>query len=74
MNILVFTKTFIIYRSPTRAELTNSIRHSRLVARFNDLYAVDRLDMQVSILIIIRNKINIIRLMTCTQLIDLICK
>lgn len=32
--------------SPTRAELTNSIRHSRLVARFNDLYAVDRLDMQ----------------------------
>jgi len=35
--------------SPTRAELTNSIRHSRLVARFNDLYAVDRLDMQVSV-------------------------
>nr|CAB3266515.1 mitochondria-eating protein [Phallusia mammillata] len=32
--------------SPTHAELTNSIRHSRLVARFNDLYAVDRLDMQ----------------------------
>merc|ERR1739838_435836 len=32
--------------SPTRAEITNSIRHSRLVARFNDLYAVDRLDMQ----------------------------
>lgn len=32
--------------SPTRADLTNSIRHSRLVARFNDLYAVDRLDMQ----------------------------
>uniref|UniRef100_H2YV38 Mitochondria-eating protein n=1 Tax=Ciona savignyi TaxID=51511 RepID=H2YV38_CIOSA len=31
---------------PTHAELTNSIRHSRLVARFNDLYAVDRLDMQ----------------------------
>ena len=39
----------LFYRSPTRAELTNSIRHSRLVARFNDLYAVDRLDMQVSI-------------------------
>ena len=33
--------------SPTRAELTNSIRHSRLVTRFNDLYSVDRLDMQV---------------------------
>ncbi|CAK8686405.1 unnamed protein product [Clavelina lepadiformis] len=32
--------------SPTHAELTNSIRHSRLVARFNDLYAVNRLDMQ----------------------------
>jgi len=32
--------------SPTHAELTNSVRHSRLVARFNDLYAVDRLDMQ----------------------------
>nr|XP_039263822.1 mitochondria-eating protein-like isoform X2 [Styela clava] len=32
--------------SPTHAELTNSIRHSRLVARFNDLYAIDRLDMQ----------------------------
>ena len=57
MNVLVFTKTFIIYRSPTRAELTNSIRHSRLVARFNDLYAVDRLDMQVSLFVLIKNKI-----------------
>ena len=33
--------------SPTRAKVTNSSRHSRLVARFNDLYAIKRLDMQV---------------------------
>ncbi|KAK5618261.1 Mitochondria-eating protein [Crenichthys baileyi] len=32
--------------SPTRAQLTNSSRHARLVSRFSDLYAVDRLEAQ----------------------------
>ncbi|XP_068176160.1 mitochondria-eating protein [Antennarius striatus] len=32
--------------SPTRAQLTNSSRHARLVTRFNDLYAVERLEAQ----------------------------
>nr|XP_046248748.1 mitochondria-eating protein [Scatophagus argus] len=32
--------------SPTRAQLTNSSRHARLVSRFNDLYAVERLEAQ----------------------------
>ncbi|XP_028300325.1 mitochondria-eating protein isoform X2 [Gouania willdenowi] len=32
--------------SPTRAQLTNSSRHARLVSRFSDLYAVERLDAQ----------------------------
>ncbi|KAL1022582.1 hypothetical protein UPYG_G00029530 [Umbra pygmaea] len=32
--------------SPTRAQLTNSSRHSRLVSRFSDLYAVERLEAQ----------------------------
>ena len=45
--ISFFKLVLLFFSSPTRADLTNSIRHSRLVARFNDLYAVDRLDMQV---------------------------
>ncbi|XP_069555369.1 mitochondria-eating protein [Brachyistius frenatus] len=32
--------------SPTRAKLTNSSRHARLVSRFSDLYAVERLEAQ----------------------------
>ncbi|XP_076014904.1 mitochondria-eating protein [Genypterus blacodes] len=32
--------------SPTRAQLTISSRHARLVSRFNDLYAVERLEAQ----------------------------
>ncbi|XP_056133888.1 mitochondria-eating protein [Lampris incognitus] len=32
--------------SPTRAQLTNSSRYARLVSRFSDLYAVDRLEAQ----------------------------
>lgn len=32
--------------SPTRAQLTNSSRHARLVSRFNDLYAEERLEAQ----------------------------
>ncbi|XP_029285831.1 mitochondria-eating protein [Cottoperca gobio] len=33
--------------SPTRAQLTNSSRYARLVSRFNDLYAVERLEAQI---------------------------
>ncbi|XP_034036750.1 mitochondria-eating protein [Thalassophryne amazonica] len=32
--------------SPTRAQLTNSSRHVRLVSRFSDLYTVERLEAQ----------------------------
>ncbi|CDQ80014.1 unnamed protein product [Oncorhynchus mykiss] len=32
--------------SPTRAQLNNSSRHARLVSRFSDLYAVERLGAQ----------------------------
>ncbi|KAM6922095.1 mitochondria-eating protein [Xenentodon cancila] len=32
--------------SPTRAQLTNSSRHARLVSRFSDLYALERLEAQ----------------------------
>ncbi|XP_034438273.1 mitochondria-eating protein isoform X1 [Hippoglossus hippoglossus] len=32
--------------SPTRAQLTNSSRHARLVSRFSDLYAGERLEAQ----------------------------
>ncbi|KAM9849277.1 mitochondria-eating protein [Aulostomus maculatus] len=32
--------------SPTRAQLTNSSRHARLVSRFNDLCAVERVEAQ----------------------------
>lgn len=32
--------------SPTRAQLTNSSRHARLISRFSDLYAVERLEAQ----------------------------
>ncbi|XP_066533860.1 mitochondria-eating protein [Hoplias malabaricus] len=32
--------------SPTRAQLTNSSRHARLVSRFSDLYATERLEAQ----------------------------
>lgn len=32
--------------SPTRAQLTNSSRHARLVSRFSDLYATERLEGQ----------------------------
>ncbi|XP_063777011.1 mitochondria-eating protein isoform X2 [Pseudophryne corroboree] len=32
--------------SPTGAQLTNASRHSRLISRFNDIYANDRLDAQ----------------------------
>ncbi|KAM4739196.1 mitochondria-eating protein [Anableps anableps] len=32
--------------SPTRAQLTNSSRHARLVSRFSDLYTVERLEAQ----------------------------
>ncbi|KAK5907248.1 hypothetical protein CesoFtcFv8_005120 [Champsocephalus esox] len=33
--------------SPTRARLTNSSRYARLISRFNDLHAVERLEAQV---------------------------
>lgn len=33
--------------SPTRAQLTNSSRYARLISRFNDLHAVERLEAQV---------------------------
>ncbi|KAF7203386.1 mitochondria-eating protein [Nothobranchius furzeri] len=33
-------------QSPTRAQLTNSSRRARLVSRFSDLYAVERLEAQ----------------------------
>lgn len=32
--------------SPTRAQLTNASRHARLVSRFSDIYANERLDAQ----------------------------
>ncbi|KAG8003462.1 Mitochondria-eating protein [Nibea albiflora] len=32
--------------SPTRAQLTSSSRHARLISRFSDLYAVERLEAQ----------------------------
>lgn len=32
--------------SPTRAQLTHSSRHARLMSRFSDLYAVERLEAQ----------------------------
>ncbi|MBN3295993.1 MIEAP protein, partial [Amia calva] len=32
--------------SPTRAQLTNSSRHARLVSRFSDLYTTERLEAQ----------------------------
>ncbi|XP_072244833.1 mitochondria-eating protein [Leuresthes tenuis] len=32
--------------SPTRAQLTHSSRHARLVSRFSDLYAVERVEAQ----------------------------
>lgn len=32
--------------SPTRAQLTNSSRHARLLSHFNDLYSVVRLEAQ----------------------------
>ncbi|KAL4635425.1 mitochondria-eating protein isoform X1 [Arapaima gigas] len=32
--------------SPSRARLTSSSRHARLVSRFSDLYAIDRLEAQ----------------------------
>ncbi|KAJ8277113.1 hypothetical protein GJAV_G00071610 [Gymnothorax javanicus] len=32
--------------SPTRAQLTNSSRHARLVSRFSDLYALERLEVE----------------------------
>ncbi|XP_053470685.1 mitochondria-eating protein isoform X4 [Ictalurus furcatus] len=32
--------------SPTRAQLTSSSRHARLVSRFSDLYAIERLEAQ----------------------------
>ncbi|XP_054876371.1 mitochondria-eating protein [Poeciliopsis prolifica] len=32
--------------SPTRAQLTNSSRHARLISRFSDLYTMERLDAQ----------------------------
>ncbi|MGH0138664.1 UNVERIFIED_CONTAM: hypothetical protein FKN15_031920 [Acipenser sinensis] len=37
---------FLRSDSPTRAQLTNSSRHSRLVTRFTDIYANERLDTQ----------------------------
>nr|DBA29192.1 TPA: hypothetical protein GDO54_009443 [Pyxicephalus adspersus] len=37
---------FTRIESPTAAQLTNSSRHSRLISRFNDIYANDRLDAQ----------------------------
>ncbi|KAG9473247.1 hypothetical protein GDO78_020414 [Eleutherodactylus coqui] len=37
---------FIRSESPTAAQLTNSSRHSRLISRFNDIFANDRLDAQ----------------------------
>ena len=36
----------LLSESPTRAQLTNSSRHARLVSRFSDLYAVERLEAQ----------------------------
>lgn len=32
--------------SPTRAQLTSSSRHARMISRFSDLYATERLDSQ----------------------------
>ncbi|MGH0136464.1 UNVERIFIED_CONTAM: hypothetical protein FKN15_060869 [Acipenser sinensis] len=37
---------FLRSDSPTRAQLTNASRHSRLVTRFTDIYANERLDAQ----------------------------
>uniref|UniRef100_A0A8C2ZJ38 Mitochondria-eating protein n=1 Tax=Cyclopterus lumpus TaxID=8103 RepID=A0A8C2ZJ38_CYCLU len=35
--------------SPTRAQLTNSSRHTRLVSRFSNLHAVERLEAQTTL-------------------------
>ncbi|KAK7919303.1 hypothetical protein WMY93_010587 [Mugilogobius chulae] len=40
------TSSPIRSESPTRAQLTQSSRHARLVSRFSDLYAVERLEAQ----------------------------
>ncbi|KAJ0032202.1 hypothetical protein NQD34_002283 [Periophthalmus magnuspinnatus] len=40
------TSSPIRSESPTRAQLTHSSRHARLVSRFSDLYAVERLEAQ----------------------------
>ncbi|XP_073439624.1 mitochondria-eating protein isoform X3 [Dendrobates tinctorius] len=40
------TSPFTRSESPTAAQLTNASRHSRLISRFNDVYANDRLDAQ----------------------------
>lgn len=40
------TSSPIRSESPTRAQLTKSSRHARLVSRFSDLYAVERLEAQ----------------------------
>ncbi|XP_072294743.1 mitochondria-eating protein [Eucyclogobius newberryi] len=43
---LTRTSSPIRSESPTRAQLTHSSRHARLVSRFSDLYAVERLEAQ----------------------------
>ncbi|KAG8439956.1 hypothetical protein GDO86_005936 [Hymenochirus boettgeri] len=40
------TSPFARSESPTSAKLTNASRQSRLISRFNDIYANDRLDAQ----------------------------
>ncbi|XP_077135894.1 mitochondria-eating protein isoform X3 [Ranitomeya variabilis] len=40
------TSPFTRSESPTAAQLTNASRYSRLISRFNDVYANDRLDAQ----------------------------
>uniref|UniRef100_A0A8C6U7D8 Mitochondria-eating protein n=1 Tax=Neogobius melanostomus TaxID=47308 RepID=A0A8C6U7D8_9GOBI len=43
------TSSPIRSESPTRAQLTHSSRHARLVSRFSDLYAVERLEAQTTL-------------------------
>ncbi|CAL9695763.1 unnamed protein product [Knipowitschia caucasica] len=43
------TSSPIRSESPTRAQLTHSSRHARLVSRFSDLYAVERLEAQATL-------------------------
>ncbi|XP_043985071.1 mitochondria-eating protein [Gambusia affinis] len=46
LNVLSRSSSPLRSTSPTRAQLTNSSRHARLVSRFSDLYTMERLDAQ----------------------------